>query len=1177
MPKDANGMHPEYEALLYGAFERRVAQFPDHIAVEGLVDEESLTIQKWTYAELNAKADALAEEILMLEAALPEWQPAYKAQRSTAVFLPGSPEFYVSILGTLKAGLAYCPLPTDAPAQRLFDIIDDIKGSVVLGVGSTPFPGVDLSDDSSEVVQALRKLTWVDVNNIQAWRAELPPMEPAARHPPVEDDVAYILYTSGSTGKPKGVLISHFMACASIHTNASKLQPLPNFEALRWLQFGLPTFDMCTGEIFLVLSHGGTLCSADRQLMLSDMERMVNLFKATGMFVVPSLATLLRPKKLPTLTHLICAGEFVIKYAIDNFSHDAQQAPGILQKRMINVYGPSECAIGNTLEVPTTGSRGSISGVAHDCNSIFLVDVNITDRLVETPMGLTGELVVAGPMVGYGYLNRPVETAKAFGEHPTLGRTYRTGDKARVVYAEDGEARVEILGRFNMEQVKLNTRRVELGDIESVVAQVDAVREVVTVVLNGNFLAAYIVLAGDGTNTNEDAVIAECKAAADAGLPNWMRPAAYVVLPKIPRSFGGKADRRTLQAKALETFGASVPKSEDLVPAGVASELVVDFTSLDSILNMLQVTLRSALGERIVTIDPVLALNACGLDSLGGMKYLQALRKLDVEDLTLRDLLTGKSLTDIANIILESHKAGAANDATIDADNDEIPELEDEEELLTLPLPVKLKHFAVTTREQVCKTLDITPDDIQDILPSTGLQTRMMSNVVECREFGVNKPWVEHFPYNVPAHVDRDRLEVAIRESFNARDAWRTTLIEVDHPLAAYAQVIYREDSPHGQHPVIKTVVPVYSEKPNSLWQLTINNSQKAAEEVFGPGSLASVITWITSADNAHCTVIFSVFHPFYDGVGLEHVRRNIAETYHGLPRSGTGGPGMLTPVKQHYGSDWLETTLFWMRRLAGAPAFSIGKRANDASSRQYTTINPGVGVASEAIDCSYSLQDLQELPKERGLFSPIAVIHAAWAMALSKTLEGPNAPNGSTDIQFGGVFHGRQSPEAMDSVAMMLNALPSRVQFAADKRITHRQLCEEMFNEYAESLAFTEMPCPNIQFSRSTRRFDTGIILQAFPKQECHVDLSGLPAFSRFHDHTIPWRETNTGTPILMEMWPNPAGDDKKIIYRLSYSQLWPGYEFLTPEYIRGLIALLDDALVAILERPDEIFVPGE
>ncbi|OAQ96464.1 hypothetical protein LLEC1_04310 [Akanthomyces lecanii] len=1166
-------LEQNYPALMHGAFERRVLEFPDRIAVEAVADD-SFTVRKWTYVQLNADAEGLAEELLLMERTI-NWTPAYKNQRAIPLFLPAGPEFYITVTAMLKTSLAVCSLPTDAPPQRLLDIVQDTKSSVVIGIGSVPFPGVNL-DDGSEAAEALKKLTWVDVTDFTNWRSgfTVDLQTPLSQHPPTEEDLAYILYTSGSTGKPKGVLISHSMATCGVHGHAEAFEPLPAGPKLRWLQFAMPTFDLSLMELFVTLGYGGTVCSAERSLMLSDIEKAANFFKATSLFTVASMATLLRPKALPTLTTIVSGGEALTKYAIDNFAYDAPREPNSEPKRVINIYGPTEATMCATFENAALGTRGSIAGTLFSCASVVLVDANSSDDLIQVPMGLTGEIVFGGPMVGYGYMNRPEETAKAFTSGLGLGPVYRTGDKGRIVFSPSGEPKLEILGRLNMEQVKLNTRRVELGEIESTIAKVEAVREVATVVLNGSFLAAYVAVRENFADVTNEALVSQCREVADEGLPGWMRPVEYIVVPKVPRTSSGKVDRKTLQKVAIEDFGSSITQKQ-AINDDLTYEGIVDLKDKDSVSAMLKHVLIAILGEGAVDIaESSLALTTYGLDSLRSMKLLQELRRQGVEGLAIKDVLVGQNFATVVNSILEVHLAQLkeAEEAAA-ANNDELIEIEDEEEILFLPLGAKLKHFDHTCRSKCAEALNIPSEDIVEVLPATGLQTRVLSSIEESKDIlKVSKPWVEHYPYLVPDHIDSDRLEAAVIKALEGRDAFRTVWVQVEHPLAPYAQCVLSANSPHAELPILRMEVPVYDEKPGSLWHKTVDSVQQSAEEIFGLHSLGSVTSFVRSADKKHCVVVFSVFHAIYDGMSLQALRRDIAEAYHGLAISSAGKPGVRVPVEEHLKSDWLGTSMFWAQRMAGVAAFKAGSRAFNTDGAQFTTVNTNVGIASESLECSFSTGELFAKAKSEGLFTPMAVIQAAWSMTLAQTLVGDEtAPK--YDVQFGSVFHGRHTADSLDAFALMLDGLPTRISFESGKSRTHREICAQMFKQYTDTLGFTEMPCPSIQFARTTRRFDSSVILQTFPAPDVDVDMDGLPAFNRANDKVTPWKETSSDTPILIEMWPGVDKTEDKLSIRCSYSQVWPGYEFMTPEWVQGLLVTFNKALTQVLTNPDGTF----
>ncbi|KAM3452487.1 hypothetical protein MY3296_004511 [Beauveria thailandica] len=1174
-------------ALFHSAFERRAAEYPDNSCVEYIADASG-QIEKWTFGEIHALAENLMKELHILETNV-AWRKPFNGQHIVPLYLPGCPQLYAGYMGIMKAGCAFCPLPLDAPPERVQVILEDIEAPVVLGLGSNPFPGLAIDATEPHIAEYLRNIIWVDLANLSAWRAHksVEALAPTQPREPKEEDLAYILYTSGSTGKPKGVLISHISACCAIGGHDEIFPHLAVGPELRWLQFAMPTFDLSLIEIFITMGNAGTICVAERSLMLTDIERTIKLFQANTIFTVPSLATLLRPAKVPSLTTLVVGGELLNKYTIDNFSYDSPRGPGEPQRHLINIYGPTEATMAVATEESAVTTRGSIIGDCLRCAGIIIVDPN-SDELIEIPSPLTGELAIIGPQVGFGYLNRPKETNAAFkdGSHLGLGPVYKTGDRSRIVWSADGKPKVEILGRLSMEQVKLNGRRVELSEIESSIAKSELVREVATVVLGKAQLVAYLSLADTSDSPkSHEAVIADCRDVANRTMPTWMRPSDYTVLAELPRTASGKVDRKVLQKRAQETFGVSTP-----VPAAQVTKIAVDFASEDSVRELIVKTIISVIGETAASADATTALYTWGIDSLQGMRILQTLREHEVEGIALNDIMVGNSLNALTKRIVELH---ATNNTDADAEMDDGPiEIEDEEELLFLPLKAKLKHFEAECRQQCSKGLDIPVEDIEHVLPSTGMQTRMVAFFQECvDELGLSKPYIEHFPYKVPQIFDLDRFETAVLAVLNEHDAFRTITCPVEHPLTPFAQVVLSKDSPRAALPVVRITCSTYDESPNSLWTKTIEQAQKSAYEVLDLAHPGAVVTFIYDETREHCVMVWSLFHMIYDGISLEVLRREIAGAYNDPRTVATIAAkcpkGVRLPIEAHYSGDWLETSLYWMRERAGAGWFKLGERALPIQGDYSESFRNG-DVACETLVSSLSLDDLNERTRKHGLNSSLAVTQAAYSMALAQTIAKLDGADDDVEVQFATVIHGRQTPAALDCVALMLETLPAYIKYhngSGATKMTHREACRHMLAEHIGQMPHAQMPCTTVDFAKTGRRMDSSIILQAYPKPPTCVSTSSnnggsivvddLPGFNREENLLPPWQETFTGYPLLMELWQGFDRADEKLRIRCSYVPTWPGYEFMTKAWAQGLNAALEASLVRILSEPDAEFDP--
>jgi amino acid adenylation domain-containing protein len=497
---------------LHELFEAQAARSPDAIAV---VFEEA----RLSYGALNAKANQLAHHLR---------RRGVVADEVVGLCVERSLELVIGVLGVLKAGGAYLPLDPSYPQARLAYMIEDARPKLILTQEA-------LCERLPEGVETLRlDADWATL----AGESEANPA-PAA----TAQNLAYIIYTSGSTGTPKGVGVAHhnvprlFVATRDAY----------GFDARDvWTLFHSFAFDFSVWEIWGALLHGGRLVVVPF-LVSRAPEAFHALLKREGVTVLnqtPSsfyqldAADAARGAAEALSLRLVIFGGEALEplRLVDWFARHGDAAPAL-----VNMYGITETTVHVTLQnLDAAGPEGGVGRPLDDLQT-YLLDM----RMNPVPIGVAGELYVGGAGLARGYVNRPDLTAERFAPSP-FGRAgerlYRTGDLAR--YRADGT--IDYLGRID-HQVKIRGFRIELGEIEATLARAAGVQDAIVVARedgsSGKRLIAYVT-AREATALD----VAELRAAAQRGLPDYMVPSAIVVLDKLPLTANGKIDRKALPA-----------------------------------------------------------------------------------------------------------------------------------------------------------------------------------------------------------------------------------------------------------------------------------------------------------------------------------------------------------------------------------------------------------------------------------------------------------------------------------------------------------------------------------------------------------------------------------------------------------------------------------------------------
>ncbi len=501
-------------------FTQRAMSTPDAPALH----YEGATVD---YAELDARSNQLARWLTMR---------GIGTEQVVALALPRSPDMVIAVLAVLKAGAAYLPIDTTYPADRISFMLTDAAPVLVLttaeSAGKVASAGIEIAalDDPAFEVGL------IDVPNHELTAAD-------RVRPCGSLDPAYVIYTSGSTGRPKGVVVTHggFAAMAGSLIDRFELG-----EHTRVLQFASFSFDASVWELGLALLSGGTLviCGERHRSGGAPLVELLHDAQVNFAGLPPAVVGALPDDvTLPADLRFVVAGEACPPEVATRWS---------ARHTVFNGYGPTEAIVATTVSGPLRAGRPPI-GRPTSAHRVYLLDHDLRP----VPVGVTGEIYIAGGLAR-GYLRRPGLTAHRFVADPNGAageRMYRTGDLAR--WRDDGE--LDYLGRSD-DQVQIRGFRVELGEIEAVIAASEGIAQAAVIADDGR-LIAYVVEKASGAAT-------ALREYLSGQLPEYMVPAVFVTLPALPLTAQGKLDRAALpspdQPAAREGRSPRTPVEEIL-------------------------------------------------------------------------------------------------------------------------------------------------------------------------------------------------------------------------------------------------------------------------------------------------------------------------------------------------------------------------------------------------------------------------------------------------------------------------------------------------------------------------------------------------------------------------------------------------------------------------------------
>ncbi|MHB9796208.1 amino acid adenylation domain-containing protein [Pseudomonas sp. MT3] len=668
---NATDMDYPRDACLHQLIEQQAQRSPDDIA---LTDGQ----RSLSYAELNRRANRLAHWLR---------EQGVGPDSRVGVALERSVELPVALLAVLKAGGAYVPLDPEFPAERLAHMLEDGGVRLLLTqqhlLGELPQTGARAFCLDRDWAQ-LEGYADNDLANLAK-----------------PDDLAYVIYTSGSTGKPKGVAVRHGGVVNFMLSMARE----PDLNAQdRVLALTSLSFDISALELYLPLLVGGRVVLVDRDVA-RDPARLLGVALEQGVTVIqatPSTWTLLSGHEdFPRLTgcRFFCGGEALSAELADKLTAQTDA--------LWNLYGPTETTIWSAAWKIEKRAR-ALLGKPIANTQLYILD----GELQPAPIGVAGELYIAGDGLARGYHGRPELTCERFVADPygreSGARMYRTGDLAR--WRADGV--LEYLGRID-HQVKIRGFRIELGEIESRLLGQPGVREAVVIARDAGQVKQLVGYVTGQIDTDLRAALLE-------ELPDYMVPAQIVQLERMPLTPNGKLDRKALPEPDFsllqKTYRAPQSEREQTLAAIWCAVLGLERVGLDD--NFFELG-----GDSIVSIQVVSRARAAGLQ------------------LSPKDLFQHQTLQALARV--------AGDFVAVDA-------------------PLAVAVIEAPDAAQLA-ALGLDSDQIEDLYPLSPMQQGMLFHGVDGSEGGV---YVNQLRVEVQG-LDVERFRGAWQAALDAHDNLR--------------------------------------------------------------------------------------------------------------------------------------------------------------------------------------------------------------------------------------------------------------------------------------------------------------------------------------------------------------------------------------------------------------------
>ncbi|KAF4769418.1 hypothetical protein HAV15_008425 [Penicillium sp. str.  len=644
---------------------------------------------QFTYQTLDLLSSLLAKDLALLGVGPEVFVPVCRERSRWTV---------VAIIAIMKAGGAFILLDPSHPAERLQDMVQVdfqcpviITSSKYLELAATLAPNPIIVEDISQIPHF--EIRQDSIPSVASPRSS-----------------AYAVFTSGSTGRPKASVIEHqsFLSASAAHTQVLRLD-----KNARVIQFASYAFDASIVEMIDTLLVGGCICipsDADRNQRLGHAIREMQVNWA---LLTPSVARILNPQHVSTLETLVLGGEGMTRDDVRRWS------PHV---RLMNAYGPSECSVVAAAQPSPQYLSQDESNIGHPTGCVAWVShPSKPEKIV--PVGAIGELLIEGPIVGRGYVNRPEAMAAAFFPYPIWlskirgsqnGVLYRTGDLVRRLV--DGS--IQYIGRKDR-QVKLRGQRIELAEVEHHVQECFPINnpEVFAELVapedgkDVHLVASIIQPEDSGGVQAFEAAVEQMQSRLQADVPASLIPSAFIPVYQVPRLVNGKIDRKQLRHAAAQGLRAQIGR-------GAANQQLRQLREMTKGELALQKCWGEVLARPAKTVGPDDNFFRLGGDSIAAMRLAATASEQGIQ-LGVSDIFLHPKLSDLAR--------NCSFPVPKERPNSEPKVLEDS----VPPFSMLPANHREELKSQAMEQCNLPIEQIADIYPCTALQGGMVALTAE--------------------------------------------------------------------------------------------------------------------------------------------------------------------------------------------------------------------------------------------------------------------------------------------------------------------------------------------------------------------------------------------------------------------------------------------------------------